>query len=297
MQLADYLTKSKTEAELAAVILNLAQSAQQIAQLIRGQTGQKTGTKNSFGEEQLALDVQSDEIIFQELKKVPAVYAAASEETAEEILLNEKGKFIVGFDPLDGSSLVDVNLAVGTIFGIWHSQTLLGEQGANLVAAGFVVYGPRTTLVLASRERPQEFTLQPTGIWELTKQDLQITTGKMFAPGNLRACAENSAYQELVNYWIQERYTLRYSGGMVPDVNQILLKGYGVFTYPQPAKLRLVFECAPLAKIVEAAGGLSSNGQQSILQLSIKALDQRVPVCLGSAPEVERFAKYLDKSN
>lgn len=291
MPLTAYL--KQLEPALSAVISALTHSATQIARQIRTSTGQKTGTQNSFDEEQLALDVQADQIIFAELKKTQTVFAAASEETAQTTKLTDKGKFVVGFDPLDGSSLVDVNLAVGTIFGIWPGQTFQQQTGANLLAAGFFVYGPRTTLVLTCADTPNEFTLQLNGNWELTRPNLTIKEGKMFAPGNLRACAENPAYQELVNTWIQERYTLRYSGGMVPDINQILLKGQGVFSYPAPAKLRLVFECAPLAKIIEAAGGQSSNGRQSILKLPITELNERVPVCLGSKMEVAKFEKLL----
>jgi sedoheptulose-bisphosphatase len=290
MTLPEYL--SLTNPPLAKTILALADSVREIDKKIRTADISKSGTQNSFGEDQLALDVLADKIIFENLKKTEAVAVAASEETAEETKISDKGEFAVGFDPLDGSSLVDVNLAVGTIFGIWTGQTFAEKTGAEMVAAGYAVYGPRTTFVITHEAEPSEFTLQSDGTFFRTRTKLKITEGKMFAPGNLRACADSPEYKKLVDFWIKEKYTLRYSGGMVPDVNQILLKGKGVFSYPAPAKLRLVFECAPLAKVVEAAGGASSDGRQSILASRINALDECVPVCLGSRDEVERFENF-----
>lgn len=122
----------------------------------------------------------------------------------------------------------------------------------------------------------------------------------MFAPGNLRACASRKSYLDLLNYWAEQQYTLRYSGGMVPDVGQILLKGKGIFTYPgydeQPdGKLRLLYECAPMAMIMEQAGGKAVNDKgERILDLKIENLLQRTPILIGSAAEVDRALKYLE---
>jgi sedoheptulose-bisphosphatase len=263
--------------------------------LIRTAETGKAGTKNEFGEEQLTLDVLADNLIFAKLKDSGVIANASSEEQAEAVDLGGIG-FSAAFDPLDGSSLVDVNLAVGTIFGIWPGKELLGQTGAAQAAAGYAVYGPRTTFVLATNNEVNEFTLQGNGVWQLTTAKLQITAGKMFAPGNLRAITDHPGYRKLVEYWQTEKYTLRYSGGMVPDVNQILLKGKGVFSYPgsesAPAKLRLLYECAPLAKVIETAGGASSDGSESILQAKIEAFDQRIAVCLGSKNEVQRFEEF-----
>lgn len=313
MTLTDYL--KDTDPKLTKCILAIAEAVQGISSKIFTANSGKTGSKNTFGEEQLALDVLSDKIMFTKLKDSGVVTIASSEEQAEAIELQASpnlplrkggdpsdsrgsGGFSVAFDPLDGSSLVDVNLAVGTIWGIWPGNELLGRTGAEQVAAGYAVYGPRTTFVLAVNDAVHEFVLQKNGAWKISTQNLQITEGKMFAPGNLRATTDHPGYQKLVAYWMAERYTLRYSGGMVPDVNQILLKGKGVFSYPGsvscPAKLRLLYECAPLAKVIEIAGGASSDGTQSILKVKIESYDQRIPVCLGSKAEVKRFEEYLN---
>ncbi|MFH1375062.1 MAG: fructose-bisphosphatase class I [Patescibacteria group bacterium] len=295
MTLEKYL--SKIEPKLAKTILALAEAVKQIDGKIRTAETGEAGSTNTFNEEQLKLDVLADKIIFAELKKSGTVAVAASEEQSEEIELNKAGEFSVAFDPLDGSSLVDVNLAVGTIFGIWPGKGFIGKTGKEMPAAGYSIYGPRTTFTIAIDENPAEFTLQESGEWELTIKKMEIGEGKMFAPGNLRACAENKEYLTLLDFWAENGYQLRYSGGMVPDVHQILVKGRGVFSYPGsescPAKLRLLYECAPLARVIESAGGASSDLEKSILEKKVEALDQRTVVCLGSKEEVDRFDKFL----
>lgn len=295
MTLPEHLTIC--EPDLAGAILAMAEAVKKITSKIRTANTEKAGSINTFNEEQLHLDVLADKIIFAELQASEAVGVASSEEQVKEVKLNDRARLAVAFDPLDGSSLVDVNLAVGTVFGIWDSHTFIGQKGKDLMVAGYAVYGPRTTFVFTAGSEPSKFTLQEDGTWLRTKTKLTIGEGKMFAPGNLRACLERPDYKKLVDYWINEKYTLRYSGGMVPDVNQIIIKGKGVFSYPPapsaPAKLRLLYECAPLAKVIEAAGGASSDGKQSILEKTITTLDERTEVCLGSKEEVKRYESYL----
>lgn len=295
MKLAEFLVD--VEPKLAKTILAFAESAKKIDAKIRFCATKKAGSINEFGEEQLALDILADKIIFEELKKCDTVAIAASEEQSKEKVLNPDGEFSTACDPLDGSSLVDVNLAVGTIFGIWKGKNILGKSGRDLTAAGYAIYGPRTAFIIAIDSSPAEFTLQKNGEWELTLEKMKIGEGKMFSPGNLRACAENKEYLALLDFWAENGFQLRYSGGMVPDIHQILVKGKGIFSYPGskscPPKLRLVYECAPLAYVVEAAGGASSDLEKSILDQKIKNLEQRTIVALGSHEEVERFDKFL----
>jgi len=298
MILSEYL--SLTNTNLAKVITSFADAVTLIADKIRTANADKSGDTNTFGDEQLKIDMLADHVIFTDLKKTGVVAVASSEEQPIEVALAEEGEFSVAFDPLDGSSLVDSNLAVGTIFGIWKSKTLLGQTGNDLVAAGYAIYGPRTTLILTLGAEPSKFTRQADGTWLRTRTKLRIEEGKMFAPGNLRCCTDNPQYRKLVDFWITEGYTLRYSGGMVPDVHQILMKEKGVFCYPgsksAPAKLRLLYECAPLAKIVESAGGTSSDGTQSILTKKISSMDERTTICLGSKEEVKLFEKFCGNS-
>ncbi|KAF5195513.1 Fructose-1,6-bisphosphatase class [Thalictrum thalictroides] len=133
-----------------------------------------------------------------------------------------EGGFSVAFDPLDGSSIVDTNFTVGTIFGVWPGDKLTGVTGRDQVAAAMGIYGPRTTYVIALKDIPgtHEFLLLDEGKWQHVKDTTEIGEGKMFSPGNLRATFDNPDYAKLIDYYVKEKYTLRYTGGMVPDVNQ-----------------------------------------------------------------------------
>lgn len=295
--LLDYLKKVQTESGLITVVESIATSIKQISVAVRTADTGKAGSKNIFGEEQLALDVLSDRILQEEFKKNALVGLIASEELPTEMKLGE-GDFAVAYDPLDGSSLVDVNFAVGSIFGVYKAKTFVGVKGDEQLASMVAIYGPRTTLIITVRKDVAAFVLDESGEFVLFKENIQVGEGKMFAPGNLRACVSRSDYMELVKFWCKEQYTLRYSGGMVPDINHILLKGKGIFSYPgyddEPnGKLRLLFECAPMSLLMEQAGGAASNGKIRILAKQVESLDQRTPIFIGSKLEVERCQKML----
>lgn len=276
----------------------------------------KIGSQNTFGDNQLDVDVKTDEILFNYLIGSGLVHVAASEETPVERNCEGSG-FSVGFDPLDGSSIVDANFAVGSILGIWPGYGLLNRTGREQSASMVAQYGPRVTVALAFNKSATasgeyfccELTMLPDS-WTVSIPQLTISKkAKTFAPGNLRATSDNASYRDLVNYWISHKYTLRYSGGLVPDVYHILIKGEGVLSNASSksarAKLRLVFEASPIALIVEAAGGLScacssevgeAMAPTSILDVSIDNLDRRVGVCYGSEDEVERFKAHIFSS-
>lgn len=169
------------------------------------------------------------------------------------------------------------------------------------------MYGPRTTLYVAASawnnsgdSGVREFTLSThpssAATWTTTRRIQTLGSGKLFAPANLRCTQDNAGYSRLIAYYLRERYTLRYTGGMVPDVTQMLVKGHGVFASPAstaaPAKLRLLYEVAPMAFLIESAGGRSSDGAGSVLLRVVRACDERTAVCLGSAEEVARFEAF-----
>merc|ERR1719183_500099 len=194
---------------------------------------------------------------------------------------NKDGRFTICWDPLDGSSIVDNNWAVASIV---------------------VLYGPRTTALVACDDGVYEFTCGAGNKWFASREKIQIKQdSKIFSPANLRACQEDAGYDELVKYWMESKYTLRYSGGLVPDVYQCFTKEMGVFANPtskaSPAKLRAAFEVAPFAMLVEKAGGKTSDGVtgKSCLDIKIDTVDQRTAACLGSAAEVDRFNKMVLK--
>eukprot|EP00471_Norrisiella_sphaerica_P003405 CAMPEP_0184479108 /NCGR_PEP_ID=MMETSP0113_2-20130426/954_1 /TAXON_ID=91329 /ORGANISM="Norrisiella sphaerica, Strain BC52" /LENGTH=414 /DNA_ID=CAMNT_0026857117 /DNA_START=42 /DNA_END=1286 /DNA_ORIENTATION=+ len=296
---------SNTEPKLTKSIMGMFSACKEIAYKIRTASCDKQACFNAFGDEQLAIDVLADNVIFENLRASGAVATASSEEEPTEVPMGGEG-YSVAFDPLDGSSIIDTNFAVGTIFGIWPGSKLTGITGNQLKAAGLSVYGPRTTITLAvdGIAGAHEFMLIDDysarhGQWVLSQTFETIGEGKLFAPGNLRATKDNPGYEQLFNYWYDNQYQLRYTGGMVPDVNQIMVKGKGIFVNAESkaakAKLRLLYEVAPIGYVIEKAGGKSSDGTQSVLNLEVVGTEDRTQVAYGSAQEVARFEELVGK--
>lgn len=291
--LLDFLQKKGASVELAELIVELAAACEKISTVIVKTGTGKAGTQNVFGEEQLALDVRAENIIQDHLRSCPFVAGFCSEELNEMMDGPAEEGFGVYYDPLDGSSLVNVNLAVGTIVGIYEGHEYLGRTAREQVASLFAVYGPRTTMMVTVGNGTHEFILTENG-WEVQEEEVRMDgTKKYFAPGNLRACKDREDYFELVTEMIRQQYTLRYSGGMVPDINHILKKGSGVFLYPgmpgaENGKLRLLYECGPMAMLMEQAGGAASAGDRAILDVEIKELVQRTPIFIGTTEEVKK---------
>jgi sedoheptulose-bisphosphatase len=298
--LAEFLVDATPDPKLRQLMMSMSEAIRTIAFKVRTASCAGTACVNSFGDEQLAVDMLADKLLFEALRYSHVCEYACSEEVPEPVACDGKG-FSVAFDPLDGSSIVDTNFAVGTIFGVWPGADLKGITGRQQVAAGMGIYGPRTVFCIALKDAPgcHEFLLQDDGKWVHVKETTEIGEGKLFAPGNLRATFDNPAYERLVSYYLGEKYTLRYTGGMVPDVFQIIVKEKGVFTNvtspSTKAKLRILFEVAPLALLVEKAGGASSADGlcKSALDVEITEYDQRTQVCYGSIGEVRRFEEYL----
>jgi sedoheptulose-bisphosphatase len=298
--LEEFLLEATPDPKLRQLMMSMSEAIRTIAYKVRTASCGGTACVNSFGDEQLAVDLLADKLLFEALKYSGCCKLACSEEVPEPLDLGGEG-FSVAFDPLDGSSIVDTNFSVGTIFGVWPGDKLTGITGRQQAAAGMGIYGPRTVFCIALKDAPgcHEFLLQDDGKWLHVKETETIGEGKMFSPGNLRATFDNSAYEKLIAYYIGEKYTLRYTGGMVPDVFQIIVKEKGVFTNvispSTKAKLRLLFEVAPLALLVEKAGGASSCDGLCVsgLDVEVKQHDQRTQICYGSKGEVRRFEEYM----
>ncbi len=298
ISLSQHLEQQGAPDRLRKLFAILAEAVKDIADVI--ETGQMTGysgTENVFGEQQLKLDVATNDLLVERLKSSPLVATLASEELDDEVLCSADGSFSVAFDPLDGSSLVDVNFSVGSIFGIYPGKGFIGRTPREQVASAIAVYGPRTVLFVTIGKGVHEYTLRGNDFF-LTAQDLKVAhDGAYFAPGNLRVAEKTPSYQKLLHYWLGNKYTLRYSGGMVPDVSHILKKGKGIFAYPgsddaPSGKLRLLFECGPMGLLMEQAGGFASDGTAAILDQKITSIDQRTPIFIGSSREVERALEF-----
>jgi fructose-1,6-bisphosphatase I len=296
------LREQNTPSDVRSILYHIARGVKYINFSLRaGNTG-AAKSQNSSGEDQLTLDVLSDKIIIEQLEYSQLVACCASEEQEELMYFPApRGKYTVAYDPLDGSSLVGANLTIGSIFGIWEGSELVGKKGRDLVASAYAIYGPRVELIVALKGKGVFiFEMNDVGEFMLTQQKLDLKdTSKYFAPGNLRATAIHPEYLKLVEGYIAEGRTLRYSGGMVPDLHHILKKGEGIFTYPgcskhPNGKLRLAFECAPFAMIFAEAGGLALDVHGTdILDLEIKEQHERTTIFIGSSDEVKNAVKAL----
>lgn len=312
--LDDVLNTKCSDDKVRQVIKDMLDACADITEALRTALVTVEGSMNDFGDAQLSVDVIADQIMWEAVKDSAVCREGASEEEPEvrDVDTAGDGEFTVCWDPLDGSSIVDNNWAVGTMIGIWPKSTgLIGATGADQVTSMVALYGPRTTVPVALDDGTYEFSYGctpegcqlPDGTWEpwiCSRKDIQISPDcKIFAPANLRAAQELPGYKKLVDHFMQNRYTLRYSGGLVPDVYQQFTKGQGIFSNPtsegSPAKLRLAFEAAPFGLLVEKAGGKTSDGVTggSILDVQINAVDQRTALCIGSSKEVERFNEMV----
>jgi fructose-1,6-bisphosphatase I len=299
----NHLMNNSIDMGLSSIIYEIGVASKYIVHAMKTGDLGLAGTSNLYGEQQLALDVLADEIIKDRLDHTGQVKSFASEEMDNILIFERKGpkQYSVVVDPLDGSSLVDVNLAVGTIVGIYKGENLL-QSGRNLVGAMYVVYGPRTTLVYSVGKGVYEFTLNSLGEYVLTRDNIHLKlSNKIYSPGSKRD-EYTGSHAEFINYLESNGYKLRYSGGFVPDINQILLKGGGLFTYPATVKspsgkLRLLFELNPMAFLIENAGGFASNGNMPILDIKPEKIDQREPVYIGSKEEVLLAEKFIKGEN
>lgn len=289
------------------------------------------GSSNSFGDDQLNVDVLAEEAIRLCLAQCPSIVTASSEEDPVEKPVQHAGLpfqvieaeqdrthgevYTVAFDPLDGSSIIAPNWTVGTIFSLWDGTSALGASPRQKqIGAVLGVYGPRTTAVVALRLPGDQkggvcfevgLSDSQTGKqqWDLIRSSISYAPPpfktRYFAPANLRSTNTHAAYAKLVAHYMAENYTLRYSGGLVPDVVHALVKGHGVYLSPvtetSKAKLRRLYELFPLALVVECCGGRAVDpvtGEDILEEKGVEGCDERGGIICGNAEEVE-YAKEV----
>ena len=314
---------SNLPADLRLLIEVVARACKAISfNVSKGALGDALGTagsENVQGEVQKNLDILSNEILLDANEWGGNLAAMASEEMETFFPIPEnypRGEYLLVFDPLDGSSNIDVNVSIGTIFSVLRcpdgqqaTEESFLQPGTQQVAAGYAVYGPQTVLVLTTGHGVNCFTLdRELGSWVLTQSNMRI-------PEDTREYAINASnarhWYEPVQQYIGElnagkdgprgdNFNMRWIASMVADVHRILMRG-GVFMYPwdkrepeKPGKLRLMYEANPMAMLVEQAGGAATNGHERILDIAPSKLHERVAVVLGSKNEVERVTGYHD---
>jgi len=277
----------------------------------------EAGTTNVQGEGQKKLDVYANEQFISALKHGGECCIVASEENDDYIPIESEvskdARYIVAMDPLDGSSNIDVNVAVGTIFSIYRRKSTKGkatitdvlQRGTEQVAAGYVIYGSSTMLVYTTGKGVNGFTLDPSiGEFCLSHPDMKLPEdGFIYSINEGNYVHFPDGVKKYIKYCqVEDKktgrpYTSRYIGSMVADVHRNLIKG-GIFIYPVTAgapngKLRLVYECNPMAFIIEQAGGRASNGYERILDLDVNALHQRSAIFIGSKNMVKKAEEMM----
>ena len=276
------------------------------------------GGQNIQGEDQQKLDVIADLAFIEAFKSCGAVTGIGSEENEAFVSFDtetsKKADYVVLFDPLDGSSNIDVNVSVGTIFSIYKRLSMSGEStnlsdflqpGSEQSIAGYVLYGTSTMLVLSWGAGVHGFTLNPdTNLFTLSHRDMKMPlSSRLYSmnEGNIKECepgvAEYIAYCQSQENDFNGPYSGRYIGSLVADFHRSLIKG-GIYIYPNvPAapkgRLRLLYECNPLAFIAEQAGGMATTGRKRILEIEPEALHERAPLFIGSKSMVEKAMSFI----
>ena len=313
--------QAEGKSELAALLVDVAAAVKAISNMTgKGGLADILGsleTQNIQGETQKKLDVISDQAFINTFQLGGLVAGLASEENDDPIPVldpNKRGPFLAVFDPLDGSSNIDVNVSVGSIFSILEApKDRIPEMadylqpGTKQLAAGYAIYGPSTMLVITVGKGTHGFTLdRDVGNFVLTHPDIQIpvetsefaintSNERFWEPPIHRYVAECKAGKTDIR---GRDFNMRWIASMVADVHRILMRG-GVFMYPRdskdlskPGRLRLMYEANPMSFVIEQAGGLASTGRSRILEVQPENIHQRVPVVVGSRNEVERIEKY-----
>ena len=308
------LSKLINAIRLAAKVVNHEVNKAGLIDILGG-----VGDTNVQGEDQQKLDVLANEKFIQTLKNREIVCGIASEEEEDFISINSnderhQNKYVVLIDPLDGSSNIDVNVSVGTIFSIYRRITPVGtavtlgdflQPGINQVAAGYIIYGTSTMLVYTTGHGVNGFTLNPAiGTFYLSHPNMQFPeTGKIYSVNEGNYIHFPQGVKDYIKYCQKEEddrpYTSRYIGSLVSDFHRNMIKG-GIYMYPKSSmasngKLRLLYECNPMAFLAEQANGKASDGYGRIMEIEPTELHQRVPFFCGSPLMVEKAEEFMAK--
>ena len=304
-------TALMTSLTLAAKIISREVNMAGLVKILGG-----TGETNLHGDSVQKLDIFAQETICRAMSHNGHLCAMASEESEDIIPLpagSKKGKYVLMFDPLDGSSNIDVNASIGTIFSIHRKVSTNGEdgsledclqKGSTQIAAGYFIYGSSTMMVYTTGNGVHGFTLDPSlGEFLLSHENIRTPArGKIYSinEGNMHSWDTGTRrYIEFVKEDRKDRghpYSLRYIGSLVADFHRNLLKG-GIFLYPGPkGKLRLLYEASPLAMVVEQAGGAATTGAQRILDVQPTSLHQKVPLIIGTREDVEEYTQFYKEA-
>ena len=316
------VTDNDVRPEVAQTILAITDATRKIAALVsRGPLAGALGAArgdNSDGDQQKELDIVANDLVIDALRTAPVAWLA-SEELDQPLQIKAGAPLVVAIDPLDGSSNIDTNTAVGTIFSILPAGTpaetpnenVMLQPGTRQLAAGYVIYGPQTALVLTTGNGTQMFTLDPeNGKFRLTNENVQVTeTTREFAINVSNFRHWNPQVRAYIDDCLEgvdgnrdNNYNMRWLASLVAECHRIFSRG-GVFLYPSDARkgyaagrLRLLYEVNPIAFLVEQAGGFATTGHKRVMEVQPEAIHQRIPMIFGSSHEIRRVERYYAES-
>ncbi len=273
---------------LNAIIESIKKSTIEIKNIIIKGDTDKSEQQNSTGDTQLKLDIASDIVIEKNFKELDCVKQIVSEEQDNIVDVNANGEYLIAYDPLDGSSLVDVNLSVGSIYGIYKNSF----SGNDIIASVYVVFGPRVEMVVCDGKSVKLYRMEKSHEFTYIKDLTMDTKGSINSPGSTQQCWYPH-HKEMIGGMFKDGYELTYSGGMVPDLHHILLRGGGLFSYPGASdkpkgKLRQLFEVFPFAHVFETAGGHAIDGTKRALEVATEHIHDTSPCFFGSFDEIQR---------
>jgi len=277
--------------EFNTIIESIQKSTIEIKKIILQGDTDKSEQENSTGDTQLKLDIASDIVIEKNFKELSCIKQIVSEEQDHIVNVNENGEYLIAYDPLDGSSLVDVNLSVGSIYGIYKNDF----TGDNIVASVYIVFGPRVEMVVCDGKKVQLYSMNKENNFIYIRDLKMDQKGIINSPGSTQQCWYTH-HKQMVNDMFNDGYELTYSGGMVPDLHHILLRGGGLFSYPGASdkpngKLRQLFEIFPFAHVFETAGGYAIDGTKRALEITTEHIHDTSPCFFGSFEEIQRVKK------
>lgn len=282
-------------------------STTEISDWLRYHSVHLVNTRNEFGKRQSDVDLEANDIIARNLKKSGVVFGFASEEMPNFNPLSEDGEYFVTFDPIDGSSVIDCNFSVGSIFGIWSTKDLQGIKARDhFVGSAIAIYGTRTTIIIynAQNNQVEELTLMPIGNkkkWIVTNPKVTLAAqAKLFSISS-KGAYDNPSLWKIYEEYIMAGFSLRYSGCAALDINQLFVKKQGVYcmlhTIAHPSRMSLLYECIPIAFLIEKAGGKATDVVQPILDLEIQGYQQKVNFVAGSTEDVDYISEELNSSD
>ncbi|EFR47896.1 fructose-1,6-bisphosphatase [Helicobacter canadensis MIT 98-5491] len=279
--------------DLESIFAIIKNASLKVYEVLKESMGEYTQTTNKTGDLQLQADVLADKIFQDSLKDLKIIKQICSEEQEEAVKFHDEGIYSIAYDPLDGSSLMGANLSVGSIVGIYKGDFL----PQNLIAAAYVVYGMVVGIGFASAlKEGVDYYIFNGKDFELQKILKLKEKGKLNATGGTQKYWSKE-HKAKIESLFNQGYRLRYSGGMVPDLHHILIKGGGLFSYPSTqdspkGKLRMLFEVFPFAFIFKSAGGEAIDGKNDLLTLTPKHLHDTTPCFLGSKEEIDFVRSY-----